>query len=334
MCSSGAFKAVIFTSYGPAIGLGHMMRACRLAKGLSHQLGVLVSVCVFGPQVDQVGDELVDLHFLADSSMLLDTEFLDRLLPSLVLLDLSQNAIPIDLGVFLAVARQRGIKLVAVDGLVEYKQQLDLIFLPSFLGPPLCSPSVQEAKIVFGWDCFLLDDIPRPLPWYAGPRVLALTGGSDITKLGRGWPMLLNDRLPEGTELSWVTGPFAQKPVWPRTPKIKMTQHLAPNGLQHLMSTTNYGVTVYGVSFFELLKLGVPTVVFSPYGDKDDLELEEIDRNKLAVVAKDEVDATEKLIALMRDNQFAYRLSVSAKNKLRSSGIDRLCSEVKILMSM
>jgi UDP-N-acetylglucosamine:LPS N-acetylglucosamine transferase len=112
-----------------------------------------------------------------------------------------------------------------------------------------------------------------------------------------------------------------------------MRQHLAPNGLQHLMSTTNYAVTVYGVSFFELLQLGVPTVVFSPYGEKDDQELKEIEQEGLALVAKDEKDATQKLIALMKNEELAARLSATATERLRSRGIDRLCSEVKMLLS-
>lgn len=112
-----------------------------------------------------------------------------------------------------------------------------------------------------------------------------------------------------------------------------MTQHLAPNGLQTLMSTTNYAVTVYGVSFFELLQLGVPTVVFSPYGERDDPELQEIEQEELAIVAKDEKDATQKLIALMNNEELAAQLSGTAAGRLKSQGVDRLCSEVKMLMS-
>jgi hypothetical protein len=99
------------------------------------------------------------------------------------------------------------------------------------------------------------------------------------------------------------------------------------------MASTNYAVTVYGVSFFELLQFGVPTVVFSPYGDKDDLELQEIEREEVALVARDKVDATEKLVSLMSNDELAHQLSRSARHRLRSSGIDRLCSEVDLLMS-
>jgi UDP-N-acetylglucosamine:LPS N-acetylglucosamine transferase len=99
------------------------------------------------------------------------------------------------------------------------------------------------------------------------------------------------------------------------------------------MACANYAVTVYGVSFFELLKLGVPTVVFSPYGQRDNRELQEIERQEVALVARDEVDATETLVSLMCNDEQAQRLSQSAKDKFRSSGVDRLCAEVKMLVS-
>jgi UDP-N-acetylglucosamine:LPS N-acetylglucosamine transferase len=87
------------------------------------------------------------------------------------------------------------------------------------------------------------------------------------------------------------------------------------------------------VSFFELLQLGVPTVVFSPYGEKDDPELQEIEQEGLAIVARDEKDATQKLTALMNNEELAAQLSGTAARRLKSQGVDRLCAEVKMLMS-
>ena len=246
--------------------------------------------------------------------------------------DIPTNQVTDDLRNCLAAARTGGASIVAVDNL-ELGSQVDLVFLPTFQQPNNIANISLPPRLVYGWDCFLLDENTRPIRWQPGQRVLALTGGSDATDLGRHWPALLDASLPESTDLHWVTGPFAKSPVWPQTTRIQMTQHLAPNGLQPLMSTTNYAVTVYGVSFFELLQLGVPTVVFSPYGEKDDLELRGIEQEGLALVAKDEVEATEKLIALMGNEELASRLSTTAAERLKSRGVDRFCSEVKMLMS-
>lgn len=326
-------RALVICSAGPTVGLGHMARALRVADGLARQLNALVTTCVLGPKVSYLASESVDVQFFESTNLIFDTSFLEGVQPSIVFLDLAPQSLPFGLSQFLTISRARNIKLVAIDGLLPHREQLDLAFIPSFRHPATPAQTQGGARVVYGWDCFFLADIPNPLPWHSGPRVLALTGGGDTTQLGRTWPALLNDRLPKGAEISWVTGPFAQAPVWPSTPRVRMRQHLAPNGLQHLMSTTNYAVTVYGVSFFELLQLGVPTVVFSPYGEKDDQELKEIEQEGLALVAKDEKDATQKLIALMKNEELAARLSATATERLRSRGIDRLCSEVKMLLS-
>ena len=87
----------------------------------------------------------------------------------------------------------------------------------------------------------------------AREQVLALTGGSDATGLGKTWPTLLNETLAIETKLDWVTGTYAQQPVWPLTPRFSMLNYQSPSGLDNLMVAANYAVTVYGVSFFELL---------------------------------------------------------------------------------
>ena len=326
-------KALVICNAGPALGLGHLARALRVASGLTRRLGALVTVSVLGPEISYGSREDVQVQFIENSGSNLKASLLEVNHPNLVLLDLAPHQLPSDLSEFLSHARERGIKLIGIDGLLRLQDQLDLVFIPSFRSPALPESNSRGTRIVYGWDCFLLDDIQESPPWQPGSRVLALTGGGDTTSLGASWPCLLNSRLPDGTELNWVTGPYSNAPLLPEVPRVKIANHAAPRGLQHLMASTNYAVTVYGVSFFELLQFGVPTVVFSPYGDKDDLELQEIEREEVALVARDKVDATEKLVSLMSNDELAHRLSRSARQKLRSSGIDRLCSEVSLLMS-
>jgi hypothetical protein len=97
------------------------------------------------------------------------------------------------------------------------------------------------------------------------------------------------------------------------------------------MQTANYAVTVYGVSFFELLYYGVPTIVFSPYGDKDDSELTEIAATGVALVATDEVDAIAKLNNLMTNEALAASLSLHARQRLSVLGGHRFVKALAAL---
>jgi spore coat polysaccharide biosynthesis predicted glycosyltransferase SpsG len=151
--------------------------------------------------------------------------------------------------------------------------------------------------------------------------------------LGETWPDLLNRYLHKDLELHWVTGPFAQRPHWPDIRRLKIVEHVAPDGLEALMQESNYAITVFGVSFFELLRLGVPTVVFSPYGGKDSSELHAIAEKGVALVANDEREAIDRLVELLKQDELARQLTERARTTLKISGVERLCSEISALMA-
>ena len=107
-----------------------------------------------------------------------------------------------------------------------------------------------------------------------------------------------------------------------------MLNHQSPASLDDLLVASNYALTVYGVSFFELLHYGVPTVVFSPYGNRDDAELAQIADLGIALVAKDELDAVEKLNELMAQDHLSTSLSQCARKTLAISGKDKFTQAV------
>jgi hypothetical protein len=98
------------------------------------------------------------------------------------------------------------------------------------------------------------------------------------------------------------------------------------------MAGSNYALTVYGVSFFELLEHGIPTVVFSPYGDKDRAELEALRREQVAVIAQDATRAVDALCLLMRDRETAQTISRQAAGKIDGQGALRLAQRVQMLV--
>lgn len=325
-------KVLITCHAGVGIGLGHLSRSLVIAKALQSRFGAEVQWLI---QSDPLARHELSAfqHRFVPPDQDLAKEMLAQGPVDLVLLDLQPQRLPLDLGRAIGALRASGAKVVAIDGLLAYRAELDLIFMPSFqFRPP--ADLTDGAPIVFGWDCFLLDGHVAPTPWVPGRRVLALTGGSDATHLGEGWPNLLNEVLPTDVALHWVTGPFAAKPNWPRVPRLEMVEHVAPQGLGPLMQRADYAVTVFGVSFFELLYLGVPTVVFSPYGGKDSYELNAIAEAGVALVAADERDATQRLLELLGHDALARQLSERARAKLSRSGAERLCSEISGLMSL
>jgi spore coat polysaccharide biosynthesis predicted glycosyltransferase SpsG len=324
-------KVLIACHAGMGVGLGHLTRSLVIAKSLRAGYGASVQFLIQSEPLQRDDLNGYPHSFVARDASLLDAVNAQEVM-DVVLLDLQPAQVPADLSVASRRWRAAGARVVAIDGLLACRPDLDLIFLPSFQFKP--PADLQDgAPIVFGWDCFLMDMPQVSAPWQPGRQVLALTGGSDVAQLGATWPGLLDERLEADVTLHWVTGPFAAKPFWPKQPRVRWVEHVAPTGLAPLMQQVNYAVTVFGVSFFELMFLGVPTVVFSPYGGKDGVELSAIAEAGIALVAQDECEATDCLQTLMSDADLAAQLSARARVRLSVSGAQRLCSEVAGLMT-
>lgn len=340
--------ALVVAQAGPGVGLGHLSRALVVARALQRRLGAEIQLLVQGEPLQRADLQVFSHHFVAAEADL--PAAISALLvgqppgsPRVLTLDLQPQRVPAMLPQALQGWRESGCRVVAIDGLLALRLLLDLVFIPSFHFSPPPGLFAAGANIRHGWDCLLLDPLPADqaaehnehrAPWQPGHRVLALTGGSDASGLGRHWPALLDNSLPIRSQLHWVTGPYAPPPKWPSQTRIAMHQHLAPAGLGPLMDSCQYAVTVYGVSLFELLQRGVPTVVFSPYGARDDAELAGIAAAGLALVAADAADATRQLVALMGDDARAAALSRAARHRLQRSGADTLAQAVALLCGL
>ena len=324
-------RCLVLCQAGEGVGLGHLMRALVAARYIQKTLHADVHFLVQCEALDPlILSEFAFEIISKDEDLGLATQrSTNAFKPDVLVMDLFGSWVPKNFSNTLQ-ALQAQVKLVAIDALAGCESFLDLLFVPSFLPPK----DVEQLPVntVFGWDCFLLNVLAKQESVQTQARVLVLTGGSDATGLGQTWPALLNHALPAQALVDWVTGPYAKTPLWPSKPKIHIQNHLAPKGLGGLMHQASFALTVYGVSFYELLYLGVPTVVFSPYGAKDQRELDAIHQKGIALVANDGAHAVQLLTELMSNTALAKTLSLQARQTLSKSGGQRLATEIAQLL--
>lgn len=311
------------------MGLGHLKRSIVVANSLQEGVQAEIRLIVHGDETSLEDLQGIPCKFLGRNVNLIEqiTHYVEAEKVQLVVFDLQPQMIPLNINEMFQGLRGLGCKLIAIDSMYQYAEFLDLIYIPSFRHQG-ASFTESMKKMLYGWDCFLLDVHGERCEWNNGKKVLALTGGSDATNLGSTWILELDAKLPIGSKLNWVTGPFALPPVLPKIPRIQIENHVSPPSLNKLMSEVNYGITVYGVSFFELLYYGVPTVVFSPYSGKDNLDLAEIEALGAALVARDEHDAIFKLNLLMANEKLAKSLSIKGMELIASNGKKRFSEAV------
>lgn len=330
-------KQILLVCYAsPDVGIGHLSRLLALAHAFRSDGKVQVEFLIFGEFIEKSELAFFKTTFLPfsdDFAVSVKNYIQTHKNITAVVYDLYPKHDLTDLGEFLAWIKDYGLCQVSVDSLLEYCDVLDLIWIPSFYlesnNYKKCTSTVKS-----GWECYLIQKRLPNKVWKKGLSVLVLTGGSDITGLGNKLPVLLDEFLNEKTKINWVRGPYAARPSYPDKSRLNWIVHNAPENLDELIVESDYVMTLYGVSFFEVLQYGIPSVVFSPYGNKDNNELMALSKEGVAMVAHCYKHAVDCLIELMKDEQLANEYSVNASNKMAVNGAQSLSNEIYSLIGL
>jgi len=317
----------------PNIGLGHLSRLLALAQALRKDARTQPEFLIFGDHIEKGGLTSFNTTFLplSDDFIILVKNSVEIHKPDVVVFDLfPKHDFVMGLNELFAWLKERNTRLVSIDSLVEYCNVLDLIWVPSFYFDT-SKHADCKGTLRSGWDSFLIQKSLPSRAWKKGSRVLILTGGGDITHLGNTLPIQLDALLNEQTEIHWVRGPYAKAPSLPCKARLNWNIHNAPPQLDELIVQSDYVLTVFGISFFEVLQYGIPTVVFSPYGNKDDQELIALAEEEVAVVAENEKAAVLNIIKLMDDDNLAKACSEKALEKLSVNGAQQLAEAICLM---
>jgi spore coat polysaccharide biosynthesis predicted glycosyltransferase SpsG len=330
-------KVLLVCFVSPNIGVGHLSRLLALAQALRRGNKVTPDFLIFGSSFKE--RELSNFsvnHFALDDDFKITIEnILEADHFNLIVFDLYPKHNINNLGGLFRQFKSRNLHLIGIDSLVEYCNILDLIWIPSFNhnyskhSDPNCDGLLKS-----GWDSFLIQKQFQHKNWSPGSKILILTGGSDVANLGEVVPEQLDKLLDNNIELNWVRGPFANAPNLPKKCRLNWIIHDAPAHLDELIVQSNYVMTVFGVSFFEVLQYGIPTVVFSPYGNKDNDELNALSKEGVAMVVNNFRFAINGLIELIDNDDLAKEYSMNALNKMSINGGEKLSKEIYSLMGL
>lgn len=318
---------------GKDVGLGHFSRMLILAQAFKPQQQMNVKLFVQGSIVAKSELDLIQPQFISAHDpffqTVLQAVYMDK--PTFIIFDLPAKQIDDVFIDFLKQLRSLAIKVIGIDNF-DYSAYCDMVHIPAFWVSSLQLAHAQ-CPVSYGWDSYLLAPPKKLKLWQPGNKIIVLTGGSDVTKLGETLPCELDAMLPLGLEMHWIKGPYADTPRLPSVPRLSWIIEGAPENLVELMGEMHYALTVFGVSFFELLRTGIPTVVFSPYGNKDQAELTKINEENVCYVADDQSNAVQSLVKLMRNNNEAHLFSERSQHKLHINGTEKLIAQIASLVS-
>ena len=322
-------RAVFFCQSNKEIGIGHLKRSLVIANALRSNFNCSLKFIIYGEPlfIDNLKDidfEFIDIKKQFSDSTLENLEF------DILFLDISKKYIPKHFSNFLNIVKAKNKKIISIDGLIDYEEFLDLIFIPSFKAPKIYK-KLNYKKIIYGWDCFLIDDQIERTNWTEGKKILVLTGGSDVKNFCNSLPNILDKKVDKKYIIDWIVGPFSNRPKLD-IKNDNFSEHFSPRSLNSYYKNANYVLTLYGVSFFESLYSGIPTVVFSANKDENKDELEILKKSEIALVAKDQIEAVDLLNELIENKNLALKLHKKTIDQIKTNGTLRILNEIKSLI--
>ncbi len=324
----------LICSAGEGIGKGHFTRVISVLEVIKKKSNTNAALFIYGKDLESLNNN--NIKFTQFPSLenlynhLLSIDFKSK--KQVFIFDLKEDLINSNFEkILLKIQVNNGI-IVSIDGLLLFEKFIDYFFMPTFHKQDKFD-LINKEKISWGWNNFLLNSkYENAMNTGTLKNILILTGGSDATKLGQTLPKSIDLNFRKKENIKWVIGPFSNYPNIDILENNQWQFIKSPSYLDDLMLETKIAITVFGVSFFELLYYGIPTIVFSPYGLKDNKELQEIEKLGVAVVAKDESDVVVKLNELYI-NEFKQReLAEKSKNLFSFKGQDILYQEIKKLV--
>jgi spore coat polysaccharide biosynthesis predicted glycosyltransferase SpsG len=327
-------KILLVCYVSPKIGLGHLSRLLALAQSLKKDKKIVPEFLIFGDLIKKNElDSFVVHNFSVDSDFV---QTIQNLLKhnniKAMVIDIYHSHNISNLHNLFIQLKQQNILIIGIDSLIEYCNILDIIWVPSF-NFDISKYSYCKSVLRSGWETYLIQKRLKHKEWKSGTKILVLTGGSDVANLGKTLPTQLDHILNKNSEVHWVKGPLSDNPILPEKCKLKWVFHDAPQQLDKIIVQSNYVLTAFGVSFFEVLQYGIPTVVFSPYDNKDYKDLVTLSKEDVAIVSYNSGSAIKELSNLMNDEKLAKKLSINALKKMSINGSEKLSKEIHLLLN-
>ena len=321
-------------SAGPTFGLGHLRRMQAVARAcLDTKLTSNIRFFIMGYEKNTIPLSLFNLNFCEIKfGNVLDlsvhhSDFRNEVL----VFDLHRQHLTKNLFDYLNASSEKGSFIVTIDHLATIESiRADIRWIPSFFKDPLWPPQLD---IDYGWGNYLFEKKRQTAVPPRKNRLLILTGGSDIAGLSYIWPKLLDERLDQPIEITWVQGPFSQSPIVSQNSKHHFLVIKAPDGLDDLINSNDWVLSVHGISVFESLSYTRPTIVFNPYLDHNVLEMSALEEANVAFVAHNHDEIIAYLKFLMTTQEKAITQNSSITHLLDGHGAYRLVEKIKHLCS-
>lgn len=299
-------SAILVADDGPEIGLGHRRRMEWLQQELRNELSIQARLLV--------RSHLLPSSAHASKQTADSTEIFSRTIQreivkeraSRIIFDLKwelwENALP---------GLLRGfdhVSTLGVDTPPSWCHLFENVFFPSVT---LSEQHRLMGISNWGADWLLVNRRAQPWAWRRGdePQVLVLTGSLGYSDFSGWLGEMMAKSISPSTKVYWlVANGHAHKGMEIARPPVSL---ISDENLRQRQASATYAVSRFGVSAFEMLSLGIPTVVLPGWGEHEEASVDFLEERGLALVARSPCDVGKKITQLTFDDDLASSLSAA-----------------------
>ena len=201
-------------------------------------------------------------------------------------------------------------KSIGVDVPVKWGNSFDHVIHPGIANTQLTGnlPTWHG-----GPEWVLAERVPHWSPRLGAPIVTVTTGSQAFESFHEWLPSQLGDLADAGIEVNWVVGKHREEQISHLNSLESSVTYVSDIFLAERFAASTVVLTRFGVTAFELTARGVPTIILPGWTEGEEREVMELERCKLALVAKSESEVGPLAHQLAEDRQAQMSLSMSSK---------------------
>ncbi len=308
-------RIIIVSAQGVTFGLGHFKRCERIANELEKSFPAVIEHWTIDEKdLSQRGGSWI-YDWLSEKCA-------GGLKEDTVVLDIPLKKCEVEFFKLFEILSVASKKIISIDGFAETAHLVDMVYIPS--------PAVDDVKafgetpLVYGLDCLLLDEICIDTSSRDNAEVrhcLIVTGGADVFDYLSWLPRLLStsNGLQQLEKFYVAVGPFVKNRS--RLESLSRVQYCykLPN-LVSFKNKVEVAVTTFGVSVYELIALGIHSLVINQSASQVDCAQQFLaDAGLITIVIGDENIEREliKLSSNINCSKFRLKFNVARKKFLK-----------------
>ena len=306
----GKLRVLLVADDGPEFGLGHLKRMQFLHNQLSsvHRLEPrLLSRELFNESSASRLESITFPHYVSHE--------IAKTAPAVCVFDISYRHWETSWA-DLRLCKPRATKTVGVDVPRHFEREFSKVIHPS-----IGASDDDDPKANSGPDWILVERKPIWMPKPRTSIVTIITGSQSVDQF-RDWVTSeLRQLSSAGIQIEWVIGKYRENLLAEQCSDQSSIRFVSDNGLAERLSATSIAITRFGVTAFELISRGVPTIILPEWSADEADEVAALRGSNVAMVCETRSDLSKNLERLLADPTLRKRLSTRAREFFATSGV-------------